>query len=139
VPIELGIALWLLERQLGLAFLAPGAVIPDGRDCDDGEIYGHCSEGLDRGNSDSSGRYCIYAWIYESKENPSFGPRGLGLIVSKSVKMLGFVSLLTNIIQGLRITELRLSSLFRKLLCVRVFLGNYRSLLTSQADTNITT
>ena len=26
VPIELGIALWLLERQLGLAFLAPGAV-----------------------------------------------------------------------------------------------------------------
>ena len=26
VPIELGIALWLLERQLGLAFLAPAAV-----------------------------------------------------------------------------------------------------------------
>ena len=26
VPIELGIALWLLERQLGLAFLAPAFV-----------------------------------------------------------------------------------------------------------------
>lgn len=26
VPIELGICLWLLQRQLGLAFLAPGAV-----------------------------------------------------------------------------------------------------------------
>jgi hypothetical protein len=26
VPVELGIALWLLERQLGLAFLAPTAV-----------------------------------------------------------------------------------------------------------------
>jgi hypothetical protein len=26
VPIELAIALWLLERQLGLAFLAPAAV-----------------------------------------------------------------------------------------------------------------
>jgi len=26
VPVELGLALWLLQRQLGLAFLAPGAV-----------------------------------------------------------------------------------------------------------------
>lgn len=26
VPIELGIALWLLQRQLGLSFLAPAAV-----------------------------------------------------------------------------------------------------------------
>ena len=80
VPIELGIALWLLEKQLGLAFLAPGAVaifavrfrgihfsfpivrsinsyhLPraaltynhsDGRHCNDGKVYGQCSEGLD--------------------------------------------------------------------------------------------
>ena len=26
VPVELGVALWLLERELGLAFLAPTAV-----------------------------------------------------------------------------------------------------------------
>jgi len=26
VPIELGIALWLLQRQIGLSFLAPAAV-----------------------------------------------------------------------------------------------------------------
>jgi hypothetical protein len=26
VPVELGIASWLLERQLGLAFMAPTAV-----------------------------------------------------------------------------------------------------------------
>jgi ATP-binding cassette, subfamily C (CFTR/MRP), member 1 len=26
VPIELGLALWLLQRQLGLSFLAPAAV-----------------------------------------------------------------------------------------------------------------
>lgn len=37
--------------------------------------------------------------------------------------MLGFSSILTTIIQGLRITELRLSTLFRKLLCIRVFFG----------------
>lgn len=37
--------------------------------------------------------------------------------------MLGFANILTNIIQGLRVTELKLSSLYRRLLCVRVFLG----------------
>ncbi len=37
--------------------------------------------------------------------------------------MLGFTAILTDIIQGLRITELKLSNLFRRLLCVRVFLG----------------
>ena len=62
----------------------------------------------------------------------------LWLIISKSVKMLGFTSILTNIIQGLRVTELRLSSLFRRFLCVRVFLGitDYL-LLATQADVNI--
>lgn len=37
--------------------------------------------------------------------------------------MLGFSSILTSIIQGLRVSELRLSTRFRKLLCVRVFFG----------------
>lgn len=37
--------------------------------------------------------------------------------------MLGFTSILTDIIQGLRVAELKLSNLFRKLLCVRVFFG----------------
>jgi ATP-binding cassette subfamily C (CFTR/MRP) protein 1 len=43
--------------------------------------------------------------------------------------MLGFTSLLQNIIQGLRITELKLSSVFRRLLCIRVFLGNAQLVL----------
>lgn len=41
--------------------------------------------------------------------------------------MLGFSSVLTAIIQGLRIAELRLSTRFRKLLCVRVFFGTSMS------------
>lgn len=50
-----------------------------------------------------------------------------GLLTAfKSVKMLGFTAILTTIIQGLRVTELRLSTLFRKLLCVRVFFGTSR-------------
>ncbi len=50
------------------------------------------------------------------------------LITSQSVKMLGFTSILTTIIQGLRVTELKLSTLFRKLLCVRVFFGTSKPL-----------
>jgi len=53
--------------------------------------------------------------------------------------MLGFTSILQNIIQGLRITELKLSSVFRRLLCVRVFLGTAQFILLqhSQANTNM--
>jgi hypothetical protein len=53
--------------------------------------------------------------------------------------MLGFTSILQNIIQGLRITELKLSSVFRKLLCIRVFLGTAHLILLqqSQANTNM--
>lgn len=53
--------------------------------------------------------------------------------------MLGFTSILQDIIQGLRITELKLSSVFRKLLCVRVFLGTDELILLQhpQANTNM--
>lgn len=53
--------------------------------------------------------------------------------------MLGFTSILQNIIQGLRITELKLSSVFRRLLCIRVFLGTVQLILLqhSQANTNV--
>lgn len=60
--------------------------------------------------------------------------------------MLGFTTILTDIIQGLRVAELKLSNLFRKLLCVRVFLGGksaatpmYRTQLTYLASGNSTT
>jgi ATP-binding cassette subfamily C (CFTR/MRP) protein 1 len=41
----------------------------------------------------------------------------------KGIKMLGFTNRLTEIIQGLRVRELNLSTRFRRLLWVRVFLG----------------
>ena len=43
--------------------------------------------------------------------------------ILKGIKMLGFTDRLTEIIQGLRERELRLSTQFRRLLLVRVFLG----------------
>lgn len=42
----------------------------------------------------------------------------------KSVKMLGLSTYLGDLLQGLRVEELRLARLFRKLLVVRVFLAN---------------
>jgi hypothetical protein len=54
--------------------------------------------------------------------------------------MLGFTRILQNIIQGLRITELKLSSKFRRLLCIRVFLGIahiFSVSSISEADINI--
>ena len=39
--------------------------------------------------------------------------------------MLGFTNIMSNIVQGLRVTELQLSRKFRKLLCGRVFLANF--------------
>jgi ABC-type multidrug transport system fused ATPase/permease subunit len=44
--------------------------------------------------------------------------------VIKGIKMLGFTNRLTEIIQGLRVRELHLSTRFRRLLWVRVFLAN---------------
>jgi ATP-binding cassette subfamily C (CFTR/MRP) protein 1 len=41
----------------------------------------------------------------------------------QGIKMLGFTDRLTEIIQGLRVKELQLSTKFRRLLIVRVFLG----------------
>lgn len=51
--------------------------------------------------------------------------------------MLGFTSILTDILQSLRVNEVALSNLFRRLQCIRVNLGKNTTILTppgSQAD-----
>ncbi|KAF4634221.1 hypothetical protein G7Y89_g3892 [Cudoniella acicularis] len=52
------------------------------------------------------------------------------LMSNDAVKMLGFSDKLTEILQGLRVKELRISNLFRRLLCVRVFFANSMRTLT---------
>ncbi|KAE8452406.1 hypothetical protein EG329_001107 [Mollisiaceae sp. DMI_Dod_QoI] len=108
VPIELGIALWLLNRQLGLAFLAPAAVAIF-------STAGVLTMSKYMGNAQK-------IWMEGIQTRVDVTATMLSSM--KSVKMLGFTSILTTIIQGLRVTELKLSTLFRKLLCVRVFFGN---------------
>jgi hypothetical protein len=49
--------------------------------------------------------------------------------------MLGFTETITEIVQALRVSELRLSTRFRKLLCVRVALANSTTTLSPCEDT----
>ncbi|MCJ1434939.1 hypothetical protein MMC27_004309 [Xylographa pallens] len=108
VPIELGLALWLLERQLGLAFLAPAAVA----------IIATTVILI-------MARYIGKAqkiWIEGIQTRVDVTASMLGSM--KAIKMLGFTDRLTNLIQGLRVKELKLSILFRRLLCGRVFFAN---------------
>ena len=51
--------------------------------------------------------------------------------------MLGFTTILTTLIQALRIRELQLSNSFRKLLCVRVLLGEQNIKLFIDSQTNV--
>jgi hypothetical protein len=41
----------------------------------------------------------------------------------KEVKMLGFSDIVTKLVQDLRVSELQLSKAYRRLLCLRVFIG----------------
>lgn len=111
VPIELGIALWLLERQLGLAFLAPAGVAFFST-----AIILWMSKYI--GNSQK-------VWIQGIQTRVGVTASMIGSM--KGVKMLGFTSIISNIIQELRITELKLSRLFRQLLNVRIFVANSTS------------
>ncbi|KAA8575989.1 hypothetical protein EYC84_006152 [Monilinia fructicola] len=88
VPIELSIAMYLLYKQLGLAFLAP------------------CSVAL----VCMAGILTMAKWM--------------------GCKMLGFTDSLTTMVQSLRVKEVYLSQLFRRLLCGRVFLANSTGIMS---------
>ncbi|KAK0104754.1 hypothetical protein ONS95_005024 [Cadophora gregata] len=117
VPIELAIALFLLHRQLGLAFLAPAAVAIF-------STVGILAMAKYMGRAQK-------VWMEGIQTRVDVTASMLGSM--KPCKMLGFSSILTDVIQGLRVTEVRLSNMFRRLLCVRVFLGNSTSTLAPLA------
>ncbi|KAI9645295.1 hypothetical protein NHQ30_006030 [Ciborinia camelliae] len=117
VPIESSIAMYLLYRQLGLAFLAP------------------CSVALIctaviltmanwMGNAQK-------IWIEGIQTRIDVTASMLGSM--KAVKMLGFTNPLTTMIQSLRVKEVYLSELFRRLFCARVFLANFTGTISPLA------
>ncbi|RAL60312.1 hypothetical protein DID88_000088 [Monilinia fructigena] len=114
VPIELSIAMYLLYRQLGLAFLAPCSVALV------------CTAGILTmakwmGNAQK-------IWIRGIQTRIDVTASMLGSM--KAVRMLGFTDSLTTMVQSLRVKEVYLSQLFRRLLCGRVFLANSTGIMS---------
>lgn len=107
VPIEIGLSLWLLQQQLGSAFLAVAMIATIGV---------LSTIWLSRYMGTAQKR-----WIQAIQTRVDTTASMLGSM--KAVKMLGFTDILASMIQGLRVSELNLSGLFRRLTCVRVFLG----------------
>ncbi|KAF7856278.1 hypothetical protein EAF04_009806 [Stromatinia cepivora] len=117
VPSELTIAMYLLYRQLGLAFLAPCSVAL------------LCTAGILTmakwmGNAQK-------IWIRGIQTRIDVTASMLGSM--KAVKMLGFTDSLTTMVQHLRAKEVYLSKLFRRLLCGRVFLANCTGIMAPLA------
>ena len=122
VPVEVAIALYILQIQLGIAFLAPAAVAL----ISIGGILG-LSRYVGRAQS---------IWIkgIQTRVDSTV----VMLTSMKAVKMLGYTDLMHDIIQRLRERELQLSTAFRKLLCARVFLARLSGSLSPVSYTHLT-
>ena len=107
VTIETGIAFWLLQRQVGFAFLAVAVVATAG-------IFATIALSRFMGRAQKR-------WIQAIQTRIDTTASMLGSM--KAVKMLGFTDTLASMVQALRVSELKLSGLFRRLICARVFLG----------------
>ncbi|KAH7410668.1 putative ATP-binding cassette transporter [Cadophora sp. MPI-SDFR-AT-0126] len=114
VPAELGIAIFLLQKELGISFLAPTAVAL---------ISTACVVGISRyvGGAQK-------AWNEGIQTRVDVTASMLGSM--KAVKLLGFTDILTDICQGLRVRELRIARYFRQLLVARVFFANSMTFVT---------
>ncbi|KAE9371145.1 putative multidrug resistance-associated protein [Stipitochalara longipes BDJ] len=113
VPVEIGIAMWLLQRELGLSFLAPAAVA----------IISTLSLIL---ITKCIGRAQKF-WNEAIQTRVDVTTAMLGSM--KALKILGFTPVVTEIVQGLRVKELKIAGLFRRLLCTSTFFANNMRLL----------
>ncbi|KAF4503421.1 Multidrug resistance-associated 1 [Fusarium agapanthi] len=107
-PIECAVALYLLYRQLGMAFLAPMVVAI-----------------VSTTGILMIAKYIANAqrrWVRGIQTRIDVTASMLGSM--KEVKMLGLTDVLNNMVQSLRVNELDLSKKFRKLMCWRVFFQN---------------
>ncbi|KAF4960481.1 hypothetical protein FGADI_923 [Fusarium gaditjirri] len=107
-PIECGVALYLLYRQLGMAFLAPMIVAI-----------------VSTTGILMIAKYIANAqkqWVRGIQTRIDVTASMLGSM--KEVKMLGLTDVLNDMVQSLRVKELDLSKKFRKLMCWRVFFQN---------------
>jgi ATP-binding cassette, subfamily C (CFTR/MRP), member 1 len=108
VPLQLGITIYLLFRQLGIACLAPALISFF-------SAIGILAIANITGQAQKN-------WMKSIQTRVDVTATMLGSM--KSVKMLGFTGWLSEIVQQLRVDELVVAAVFRKLLTIRVFLAN---------------
>ncbi|KAI1339794.1 ABC transporter [Xylariaceae sp. FL0016] len=106
--VDIAIALWLLERQLSLAALAPVIVVL---------ICIACTFLLTEGSKISQ-----RAWIEKVQARLRITTESLNGI--KEVQMLGLSDVMSSAIQGARKAEIQTSRRYRKLLLLKVLFGN---------------
>ncbi|CCF40634.1 ABC transporter [Colletotrichum higginsianum] len=109
-PIEIGIAIWLLQRQLGLGSIGPAITIFVGT--------AKLSKLMPRASK---------IWNEEIQKRITVTSDVLGSI--KEAKMLGMVALLQQAIQDLRISELARAKRYRALITYMNMLGNTPSMV----------
>ncbi|WAO95847.1 Hypothetical protein NCS54_01349200 [Fusarium falciforme] len=105
-PIECGVALFLLYRQLGLAFLSP-MIVAIVATVGIMQLAKHMGKAQKR-------------WMRGIQTRVDVTASMLGSM--KEVKMLGLTDVLNSMVQNLRIKELKLSKKARKLLVLRLLL-----------------
>ncbi|KAF4625089.1 hypothetical protein G7Y89_g13080 [Cudoniella acicularis] len=107
-PIECGVAIYLLYRQLGMAALAPVIVVI---------VATTAIMRLAKyiGNAQK-------IWVRGIQTRVDVTASVLGSM--KEVKMLGLLDIVTKMVQDLRVRELKLSKRYRRLFCLQLFIGS---------------
>ncbi|CAI7588489.1 unnamed protein product [Penicillium discolor] len=106
--IDIAVAIFLLERQLGVACLVPAVIVI---------VFVAATMKLAAASSTSQ-----RSWV--EKVEDRLRMTSLALEKIKEVKMLGLSEKISSIIRGLRQAEVATSAVFRKLLIVRVVISN---------------
>ncbi|OQE44692.1 hypothetical protein PENCOP_c002G03156 [Penicillium coprophilum] len=106
--IDIAVAIFLLERQLGVACVVPALIVA---------VFVFATMKLAAASSTAQ-----RSWV--EKVEDRLRMTSLALEKIKEVKMLGLSEKISSIIRGLRHAEVATSTVFRKLLIVRVVLSN---------------
>lgn len=105
--VEVGIAIFLLERQLGLACVGPAAIA----------IASMIATLMIAKGMSAAQKL----WLEAIQSRIDVTAHNLGAM--RSIKLLGLASHVSSLIQGFRVNEVKLSSRFRKLMTGRILIG----------------
>jgi ABC-type multidrug transport system fused ATPase/permease subunit len=118
--------MWILYRQLGISFLSPAAIAVISTACVMA-LSAPVGGAQRRWNEGIQTRVDITTDVLNSMKVSSCLQSMPSIVFDntlQAVKMLGFTPKVARILQELRINELKLSSLFRRLLCATAFFSN---------------